>query len=74
MSSWQNLLLVTPFVAGTTTEAIVSVLPGVHISVCLFICLWTDFCQWAGVSNLARYSQKNLEVAVEIKMKCLSAD
>lgn len=73
VSSWQNVLLVTPFAAGTTTEAIVSVLPGVHISVCLFVCLWTDFVSGLAFLNL-QDTDKNLEVAVEIKMKRLSAD
>ena len=35
LSSWQNVVLVTPFATGSSTEAILSILP-------VSVCLWSD--------------------------------
>lgn len=40
VSSWENVVLKTPFVAGTTTEAVLGTLPVVYMSVCLWT-MWT---------------------------------
>lgn len=39
VSSWQNMVLEAPAVAGTSTEVVFSILTGVYMSVSL----WTDF-------------------------------
>lgn len=62
VSLWQNVVLHTPTVAGTTTETIFSTLPGVYICVSVqdavtkfYVCIWdqNEFREECGLSKAA---------------------
>lgn len=68
VSSWQNVVLETPIVAGTNTEA-------VCFTRCLYVCLWTEFCQSESTATTVQdVAIKLLRYIVEIKMKAFFKD